>query len=58
MFITLQPKKFSMTLTKDLCEKNVLKLMDFEKYIYIYIYIFSKDTNEKTHCKEVQGVNF
>jgi hypothetical protein len=31
MFITLQPKKFSMTLTKDLCEKKVQKLMNFEE---------------------------
>jgi len=45
-----------MTLTKDLCEKNVPKLMDFGEGIYIYI--FSRDTNEKTHCKEVQGINF
>ncbi len=44
-----------MTLTKDFCEKNVPKLMNL--YIYIYIYI-SKDTNEKVHCEDVQGINF
>jgi hypothetical protein len=33
-----------MTLTKDLCEKNVPKLMNFEEYI-------SKETKEKIHCK-------
>ncbi len=50
-------KTFSMTLTKDFCEKNVPKLMNLYIYIYIYIYI-SKDTNEKVHCEDVQGINF
>jgi hypothetical protein len=38
-----------MTLTKELCEKNVPKLMNSEELFIIII--FSKDTNEKFIAK-------
>ncbi len=40
-----------------LSQRIFVKKMCQSWWTYIYIYI-SKDTNEKVHCEDVQGINF
>jgi hypothetical protein len=54
MFITLQPKKIQYDSLRGFMWKKWAKV-DELRGIYIF---FSKDTNEKIHCEEVQGINF